>query len=363
MYKQKGCRVLKSVCKGVKVDDRLVWEAMSEWLANEAGRKNRDRVEKEYGSRENLVRMIVDGVSDRSISFPEITTKVRNEDGKDREIGVEDVLEQVCEYVVIVAIKPLIDRLMGHWQLNREGMGQFKAAPRIQKWMRDCSSHCHADVHHCYGTMKVDKVLAMVDRYVASPDIRWLCRRVLESYPDGHLMIGSCLSMRLANLAMSFAYRDLLNSASYRRGKRIRNVRHVCMYADDVWVFGDSKTGLNRAMRKMKAMMRDMFGVEFKPYKVCRCESEPADIAGVVVTREKVVVRAKTFIRARRSILRLARKPGSLNIARRVVSYFGWLKNTRTFMFRRDNDVYAALRNAKALIKEHDRKMRLMACQ
>lgn len=353
---------MKSVCKGLKVDEALVWAALGEWLGNEAGRKNSRRVEEEYGSRENLVRAVVDGVRDRSISFPKITTRVRNEDGKDREIGVEDVIEQVCEYVVLVSIDPLIKRLIGHWQLNREGMGQFKAAPRVQRWMRGCKVHTHLDVHHCYGTMRYDKVLAVFDRYVASADIRWLCRRILESYPDGHLMIGSCLSMRLANIAMSFGYRELLNSATYRRGKRVRNVRHVCMYADDVWVFGDSKTGVNKAVKRLKSVMREMFGIEFKPYKVCGCACEPADVAGVVVTRGKVVVRGKTFIRARRSILRFAGNPRSLNLARRVVSYFGWLKNTDTFLFRRDNGVYDTLRRAKALIREHDRKMRLIAC-
>lgn len=354
---------MRSVFRNKRVDERLVREAMAEWLSNDAGRRNGYRVDREYGSMDELARIIVEEVRGRCLTFPEISTSVRKEDGKDREIGVEDVKMQVCEYVVSVATDQLYRRLIGHWQLSRDGMGQFKAARRVQGWVRACKFHAHADVHHCYGTMRCDKVETKVGRYIGSDDVRYVLHAVLSAYPDGHLMIGSYLSMRLANMAMSFAYRELLGSASHRRGKRVRHVRHACMYADDVWVFGDSKTGLNKAVKGMKALMREAFGVEFKPYKVCRCDCEPADVAGIVVSRGKVVVRDKTFLRARRSLLRFRRNPGSLKLARRLVSYYGWLKNTCTFLFRRDSGVYAAVRDVNALIRGHDRNVRLMACR
>ena len=171
-------------------------------------------------------------------------------------------------------------------------------------------------------------------------------------------MVGSFFSMRIGQFVLSFGY-HFIESAHYeRRGKRHKIAKNQYWYVDDVYLFGDSKKHLKSLVRKLNKYMRDNFGLHFKPWKICRNGSgEPADVAGCVVRENRIAVRGKIFLRARRAMFRFRRKTTSLQLAYRVVSYFGWLKNTNSQDFCKDNGIFGLVRIAKRLIGEHDRRL------
>ena len=359
---------MKSYCKGLAVDEMLLGEAYERWLDGGAGRRNRWRVRREHGSAEALIAEIAREVADGTLHFEPISTATRHDGGKDREIGIEPVKQQVCGYAVDVALEGLMRAKLGYWQFSRKGMGQFRAAPTVKRWMHGCRYHVHGDVRKCYDSISCEVVMRILRRYVRSPDVLRVAGAILDSYPDGHLMIGSFFSMRMAHLVLSFGYHRVEALHKARRGKRRALVAHQCWYVDDFWLFGDDRRDLKAAMRELSRYMRDELGVEIKPWKVCRCDvpprevrgrslpmAEPADIAGPVVDRGRVTIRAETFLKARRCLLRYRRKPWSDRLARRLISYWGWLKNTDCRRFCRENGVYAAVASAKRLVGDMDR--------
>lgn len=347
---------MKSYCKGLVVDRGFVDEAYERWRRGDAGRKNEWRVYREHGSPSELVDEIAREMGEGTLRFPELRTRPRRDGGKVRDIGVEPVKQQVVGYVIDHALDDLMRAKLGYWQFSRPGMGQFRAAPTVKRWMNGCRYHVHGDVRKCYDSIACEVVMRVLRKYVRSGAVLRAAQAVLDSYPEGHLMIGSYLSMRLAHLVLSFGYHHVESLHKERRGKSTALVKHQCWYADDLWLFGDDKRDLKRAMRSLAKYLKDGFGLELKPWKVMRCgEDEPADIAGPVVRPSRVTIRARTFLRARRCLIRFRRRPWSSRLARRLIAYWGWLKHTDCVGFCARSGAYAAVAAAKRLISNQER--------
>lgn len=348
---------IKTYCKHLVIDEAFVQAAYDEWRSHEAGRKNEWRVYKEHGSPEALVAEITRDANALALRFAPIATKPRREGGKVRDIGIEPVKQQVCGYVADAALSDLMEAKLGFWQVSRPGMGQFKGGRAAQRWLRSCGYHAHADHRKCYDSTSTGVVMRILRKLVRNEVVLHICEAIMASYPGGHLMIGSYFSMRMAHLVLSYGYHHVEQLCKVRRGKRYALVKHQVWYADDLWLFGDDKRDLKRALRELDRYMRREFGLRLKPWKACRAgDDEPADVAGAVARPGRLTVRSCTFLNARRAVLRFRRKPWSIDLARRVVSYFGWLKNTDCFEFCVDNRVFRAVSKAKRLISINERK-------
>lgn len=348
---------MKTYCKNLVVDEAFVAQAYDRWRHNEAGRKNAWRVDKQFGSADNLCAEIAREMNAGTLSFAPLKTRPRNEDGKIRDIGVEPVKQQVCGYVVDLAIEEMWDAKVGYWQISRPGFGQFRASGAVQRWMRACKHHVHLDVRKCYDNTRCSDVDRILSKHVRCAPVVEAARAIMRSYPEGHLMIGSYFSLRMAQLVLSYGYHHVEGLGKVRRGKRRALVAHQCWYVDDAWLFGDSKRDLKQAVRSLERYLRSEFGLLLKPWKVCRSGAdEPADIAGVVVRQEKTTVRDKTFLRARRALLRYRRRPRDIHLARRVLSYNGWLKHTDCLRFRMRQKMFVAVARAKRIVSNEDRR-------
>lgn len=355
---------MKTYCKNLVVDEAIVARAYDRWRHNEAGRKNAWRVPREHGSVEALCAEIAREMNDGTLAFAPLKTVPRNEDGKVREIGVEPVKQQVCGYVVDLALEEMWNARVGYWQISRPGFGQFRAAGSVQRWMRQCGYHVHLDIRKCYDSIRCESVERMLAKHVRCEAVVEGAGAIMRSYPDGHLMIGSYFSLRMAHLVLSYGYHHVEGLGKVRRGKRRALVAHQLWYVDDVWLFGDDKRDLKAAARSLGRYMGDEFGLRLKPWKVCRCgEQEPADVAGVVVRPSCVTVRDKTFLRARRALMRCRRKPRDTHLARRALSYDGWLKNTDCQGFRMRHGVPRTLRRAKRTVSAQDKETERKAVQ
>ena len=109
--------VLKSYCKGLVIDRDLIARAYAEWLSGQAGHKNEHRVREEYGNAEALIDEILWEVTLRTLEFRPIHRYERVEptNGKHRIIGVESVKQQICDYVAILALEPMLDAKVGFY--------------------------------------------------------------------------------------------------------------------------------------------------------------------------------------------------------------------------------------------------------
>lgn len=347
---------MKTYCKNLVVDEAFVAKAYDRWRHNEAGCKNAWRVDRDYGCADNLIAEIAREMNDGTLEFEPLKTYPRNEDGKVRDIGIEPVKQQVCGYVVDLACEELWNARVGYWQISRPGFGQFRAAGSVQRWMVECEYHVHVDFQKCYDNVRCESVERILAKHVRCKAVVEAARAIMGSYPDGHLMIGSYFSLRMAQLVLSYGYHHVGSLGKVRRGKRRALVAHQCWYVDDVWLFSDDKRDLKQAVRSLERYMLSEFGLRLKPWKVCRSRCEPADIAGVVVRRERITVRDKTFLRARRSLMRYRRKPRDIHLARRVLSYSGWLKHTDGLGFMARQRMFHATAMARRTVSREDRR-------
>jgi RNA-directed DNA polymerase len=344
---------MKSYCKGLVIDEATVRRAYFAWTKSQAGHKNAWRVAEEYGSADILIAEIASEIAGRSLSLRPIKRYQHREptNGKMRTIGVESIKQQVCDYVAITALEPLLSAKVGFWQVSSvKGKGQLLAAKTIRRWTREGGYHVHLDVRKCYPSIRAPVVMRILSRYVRSPEVLYLCGVLLSTYEDG-LEIGSYFSLRMAQLVLSCGYHAVEDMHKHRRGKRVPLVTHQLWYADDIYLFGPDKRNLKIAIRKLQSMLKSDMGLIIKPWKICRVgDDEPVDALGYVVRPKRTTIRPKLFLRACRAFRRFRRCP-TLPMARRVASYWGWFRHSDSTGAIARNGFGQILKDAKALIR------------
>ncbi len=330
---------LKTYCKNLRIDATLIARAYESWLAAPAGKKNAWRVAAEHGSAEALLDEIEREVEGRCLALRPIKRYRRREptNGKLRVIGVESVKQQVCDYVALEALRPLLAAKVGFWQVSSvKGKGQLMAARAARRWSRAGGYHVHLDIRKCYPSIKCEVVMRVLRRHVRSPDVLYLCSALLATY-DGGLEIGSYFSLRMAQLVLSFGYHEVEGMRKVRRGRAVPLVSHQLWYADDVYLFGRDKRDLRMAARRLQGFLLEEFGLQVKPWKIRRVgDQEPVDAVGFTVRPDRTTLRASLYLRAARSFRGYGRSP-TLRRARRVASYWGWLKHSDSSRVVRGN--------------------------
>ena len=353
---------MKSYCKGLEIDSDIVGRAYDLWLTRPSGKKNAWRVEAEHGGRDALVDEIVWEVVMRDLTLAPIRRyeHVEPTNGKVREIGIESVKQQVCDYVAILALGPLLDAKIGFYQVaGIEGKGQRLCRGAMRRWVRDARYHVKADVRKCYPSIAHGVVMRILRKYVRSADVLYLCETLLATYDRGGLEIGSYFSLCMANLVLSFAYHHVEGLHKERRGKRTLLVAHQIWHMDDVLLIGRDKRDLRRAVRSLERYLRDELGLSLKPWKICRTsDSEPLDMGGWVVRARRCTVRGGIFVRGTRAF-RSFRKSPCLARARRCASYWGWFVHGDCQRARRRRGIDRDMARARFVMSRH---VRLETC-
>ena len=226
---------MKTYCKGLELTRKSVVEALHRWKKSDSGKENGWRVADEYGTETAFVDRIWLELSTETLTFEPIRTYLKHDpnNGKLREISVESIKRQVCNY----------------------------------------------------------------------------------------------LSLRLAAFVISFAYHAVEEAAKERRGKRVRLAGCQVWYADDGYFLGNSKRSLRKAAA-IAARVLGRLGLSLKPWKVRRNGAEPIDFAGYRIwcaRGRRVDLRKRLWKRLRRAFARYRRRRTE-RLARRVCSYWGWLK-------------------------------------
>ncbi len=340
---------MRSYCKGLRIDETLIARAYEAWLRAPAGRKNAWRVEDEYGSADALIAEIEREIAGRCLTLRPIKRYRHREptNGKLRVIGVESVKQQVCDYVALEALRPLLAAKVGFWQVSSvKGKGQLMAAHAVHRWSQEGGYYVHMDVRKCYPSIKPDVVRRVLRRYVRSPDALYLCGALLSTYGNG-LEIGSYFSLRMAQFVLSFGYHAVEGMGKVRRGRRMPLVTHQLWYADDIYLFSRDKRDLRSAARQLQRLLLRDFGLHLKPWKICRVsDQEPVDVLGFTVRTNRTTLRSTLFLRCRRAFRRYRRSP-TLKGARRVASYWGWLKHTDSTRLVETNGFRQVIKQAR----------------
>lgn len=216
---------MKTYCKGLEFTRKSVVEALHRWKKSDSGKENGWRVADEYGTETAFVDRIWLELSTETLTFEPIRTYLKHDpnNGKLREISVESIKRQVCNYLCVGALEPLLDAKVGFWQVSSgvKGKGAALGMRKLRRAVHRFVYHVHVDIRNCYGSMQTAIVEGLVARYVKNSQVLYLLHSLLSTM-DGVLILGSYLSLRLAALVISFAYHAVEEAAKERRGKRMR---------------------------------------------------------------------------------------------------------------------------------------------
>ena len=303
-----------------------------------------------------------------NMSFPQIwyREKIDGSSGKVRRIGIQNIKQQLYDYIAVEALKPVLKRIGEYQYASIEGRGTVKGKEVISDWIRNRNMRYFVklDVRKCFESIDHGKMMEFLRRRVKNEPLLHLIETMLGSFERG-LSIGSYLSQYLCNLYMSILYHEIKeNMCRTRKGKRgnkrVNLVRHCLIYMDDILLIGPRKRDLEKAA-KLTVRKASEMGLEIKPnYQVRQIDGNCIDMLGFKIYRTHTGIRGRTFLRVRRSFRR-ARKRLTEGVARKCLSYYGYLKHTNSRRFQRKWKVRRTIKKCKGVIRNESKIYRTAA--
>lgn len=375
---------MKRLCKDIDVTDRdLISRAVYECLDRKYKRNDTMRYMSQVtGIKEGYIRCIYHRYGKRAmypiteiiitelreellrgnISFPPIyyREKMDMSSRKIRRIGIQNVKQQLYDYIAVEGLKPLLKRVGEYQVASIKGRGTLKGKRTVSRWIRNRNMRYFVklDIRKCFESIDHEKLYAFLDRRIKNDRLMDLIRTLVDSFERG-LSIGSYLSQHLCNLYMSILYHEIKeNMYRTRKGKRgskrVNLVRHCLIYMDDILLIGQRKRDLEKAA-KLTVQKAFEMGLEIKPnYQVRQIDGNCIDMLGYKIYRTHTEIRGRTFLRVRRSFRR-ARKHLMEGVARKCLSYYGYLKHTNSRRFQRKWKVRRTIKKCKGVIRNESK--------
>lgn len=286
------------------------------------------------------------------ISFPPIwyREKVDGSSGKVRRIGIQNIKQQLYDYIAVEGLKPVLRRIGEYQYASIENRGTTKGKEVISRWIRnrDMRYFVKLDVRKCFESIDRDRLMEFLRQHVKNDRLLRLVEILTGSFERG-LSIGSYLSQYLCNLYMSILYHEIKERMyRMRRGKRgekkVNLVRRCLIYMDDIILIGSRKRDLEKAAKLVVEKAAGM-GLEIKlNFQVRKIEC--IDMLGFKIYRTHTEIRGRTFLRVRRAF-RKAAKHMTRAIAKKCLSYNGYLKRTDSKRLQRKLKTVEILQKCK----------------
>jgi hypothetical protein len=153
--------------------------------------------------------------------------------------------------------------------------------------------------------------------------------------------------------------------------ERINLVKHVIFYMDDILILGSNAKDIHKAMNLIIKYANNKLKLDIKPeWTVFMTKLEDRkhdkgqfiDMMGFRVYRWHTTIRRRVFKRIRRVYMRVWKMIKThvkipLLYARRCISYYGQIKNSDSFKFRKKYHVYKIIKICKRMVGRNDSKV------
>ena len=313
-----------------------------------------------YPITEIIISDLQEGLRLGNISFPPIwyREKIDGSSGKIRRIGIQNIKHQLYDYIAVEALSPIFRRIGEFQYASIKGRGTTKGKEKISRWLKNGKVRYFAklDVRKCFESIDIGILMEFLEKHIKNDPLLGLTKKLLGSFEKG-LSIGSYLSQYLCNLYMSILYHYIMEKLyKTRRGKRINLISHCLIYMDDILMIGSRKRDVEIAVKKVIKKAAGI-GLTIKDnWQVRSIDGIPIDMMGFKIYRTHAEIRGRIFLRVRRSF-RKARKELTLRIAKKCLSYYGYLKHTNSRKVERKWKVKSILKKCKGVIRINESKI------
>lgn len=282
------------------------------------------------------------------IDLPPIEYQIRKDssNGKEREIGIASIKQQVYDYIAVGACEKMFLKKIGTYQcVSIKNRGQLYGKTAIEKWIRNNPKECKwiykCDIKKYYPSVDHRLIMKKLERDIKNDTVIYMLRTLITSYKQG-LCIGSYLCQYLANYYLSYLYHYL---------DGFQSISHKLFYMDDIIIFSPNKRKLKNIIEKMRKYLKNELGLNIKNNELLfRLDSRPIDMMGYKIYTYKTTVRERIFKRASRVFRGIKNPCISLEKAYKCISYYGYIVHSDSEMFKRKNKIYEKLKLAKEKI-------------
>lgn len=328
-----------------------------------------------------FVELLIDQIRielfDRNLKFVPIwyKEKIDSSNGKLRRIGIQNVKQQIYDYIAVEGLQDIFRRIGEHQYASIKGRGQLAGARRINRWMRNKNLRCigKADVKKCFPSINHRRLMKFLNEKIKNDDLLWLIEILVNTFEQG-LSIGSYLSQYLCNLYMSQLYHEVSENMYRIRKKkdgtkqRVNLTQHVLIYMDDIFICGTNTKDLHKAMKLIIKYCKEHMGLTIKKtWVIATCkygdkanDKDFVDMMGFRIYRWHMTIRKYVFKRIRRCCLRIMRRYKAhkiipITLVRRCLSYWGILKHTDSFGIIRKYKVTKVMNICKKAVRNYDK--------
>ncbi len=294
---------------------------------------------------------------------------------KVRRIGIQNVKQQIYDYIAVEGLEPFLKTIGEHQYASIKGKGCIKGVRQIRRWLRNKSIHYFgkADIKKCFESIDRKILMDHLRKHVKNDLLLWLIETLINTFETG-LSIGSYLSQHLCNLYMSILYHEISHMHRIRKKKRsneqeyISLVMHQLFYMDDLFICGTNAKDIHKAMKLIQKFAADKLHLEIKMNwvvsKIQLCEKHLdkifIDMMGYRIYRWHITIRRKVFKRIRRSYMKVYKlikthRYVPIVWADRCVSYYGQIKNSDSFKFKKKYHVKDVLKICKEVKSNYDK--------
>lgn len=384
---------MKRCCKRINITDRnLIERATKECLHGKMNRSDVIRMFSEYSGvsynvikkickdkrmMNGVIQTVVDGIQQEIINKKYIVKPIRYRkqvdkcNGKIRNIGIQDIKQQIYDYIAVYAMDELFRKKLGFYQCGAlKKKGNEFGSKAIKKWVNNHNMRWawQADVRHYYETIPKHKLKHLLSRDIDNPDILHLVFFLIDTF-DGGLSIGSYLSQYLANYYMSYAYHyvseQIIKTRKHKSGSVSTRtlISHSLFQMDDVLFLSKSLKDLKMAAKQFSKYIKEFLGLTLKDTSnFIDLRMEYIDILGRKVSRRSLTVRSSNFIRFRRTASRVRilvrqNKNIPLLLARSYIGRYGAIKHSDTKKFQKKYHVPEDLKRCKNIVSAYERRI------
>lgn len=387
---------MKRVCKDIDITDRdLISRATYKCLKNKYKRndvlelfanissltKNQIHViyyrYKSKGIKpfvEILIDILRNELLNKNISFPPIwyKDKIDSSSGKKRHIGIQNIKQQIYDYIAVEGLKPLLKRIGSHQFASVKGRGQVAGTRMIKRWLRNKALKYFAklDIKKCYPSIPCDKLISFLERHIKNDMLIWLIKELLKSFEQG-LSIGSYLSQFLCNLYLSQIYHFIGHQYKIRKHKdgtkeRISLACHRLFYMDDILILSKSAKDIHKIIKLLINYCKELcltikkkWFVKQMPYSK-KHDSNFIDMMGFRIYRTHITIRRRVFKRIRRVYMKVYKlwkihRYILVEFARRCISYYGLIKNSNSEKIKKKYHIKDVLKVCKKVVRNYER--------
>lgn len=253
--------------------------------------------------------------------------------------------DQVIHWTLMQIIEPVLFKGMYHWSCaSMKGRGTHYAKRGVEKWIRNDrrnTKYClKIDIEKYYPNINLELLKSKFRRIIKDPHALWLIDTIIDSHDKG-LPIGNYTSQWFANFCLSridhFIKRDL-------------GIKYYARYMDDLVLFGSNKRKLKQAFYRLEQeLLKENLSVK-KNWQIFNTEKRFLDFVGFVYTRNKTFVRKRITRNMRREYFKFEKRQ-SLKSAHALMSYYGWLKHSNSYIlyikyYKKINLMKGVIRNA-----------------